>query len=99
MVSEDGADGLHGLLGERRHQLADGGPEHFHHRATRNSKMNDGSLLGLGLNDLWCRYHGWSPVSCRSRLLAQFMASSRTKLASMPRSISERQCAVSDRSA
>src|SRR5258706_8377484 len=69
MVSEDGADGLHVLLGECRHQLADGGAEHLHHLAARDGEANDGRRLGVGLKDLWCRYHGWSPSSVSKKAI------------------------------
>src|SRR5262249_15553781 len=57
MVSENGADGLHVLRGEHRHQFADGGAEYLHHVTTCNGEMNDGGRLGLSLNDLRCLDH------------------------------------------
>src|SRR6516162_805609 len=57
MVRENGANRLHALRGEDRHQFADGGAEHLHHLSTCNGETNDGSRVGLSLNDLGCLDH------------------------------------------
>src|SRR6266513_4517588 len=54
MVREDSSDRLDPLCGEHRHQLADGGAEHLPHLAARDGEADDGGLLDIGLDDLWC---------------------------------------------
>lgn len=39
---------------EHCHQLADGGAECCHHLATRNGETDNGCVLGVGHDDLWC---------------------------------------------